>query len=89
MITTLMKQKRGLDRFSKPPGDGDPWAPKNSSAKEKKSVPEINLINRETFKHNFYDLIRPWMIELECLKTNNIGKTSQASKDCKSMFITA
>ena len=76
MITTLMKQKRGLDRFSKMP-----WAPKNSPVQRKNnSIPEINLINRETFKHNFHDLIRSWLIKLECLKTGNIGLTSQASK---------
>ena len=44
---------------------------------------------RETFNHNFNDLIRSWLIRLECLKTNNIGSTSQASKDCKSLFSTA
>ena len=29
MITTLMNQKRGLNRFSKMLDDGDPWAPNN------------------------------------------------------------
>ena len=29
MITTLMNQKRGLNRLSKLPDDGDPWAPNN------------------------------------------------------------
>ena len=27
MITTLMNQKRGLNRFSKLSHDGDPWVP--------------------------------------------------------------
>ena len=38
MITTLMNQKRGLNRFNKLPDDGDPWAPDNllkPGAKEK------------------------------------------------------
>ena len=29
MINILMNQKRGLNRFSKLPDDGDPWAPNN------------------------------------------------------------
>ena len=29
MITTLMNQKRGLNKFSKLPDDGDPCAPNN------------------------------------------------------------
>ena len=29
MITTLMNQKRGLNRLSKLPDDGDLWAPNN------------------------------------------------------------
>ena len=29
MITTLMNQKRVLNRLSKLPDDGDPWAPNN------------------------------------------------------------
>ena len=36
MIITFMDQKRGLNRFSKLPDDGDPWAPNmKSGAKEK------------------------------------------------------
>ena len=38
MITTLMNQKRGLNRFSKLPDDGDPWVPDHllkPEAKEK------------------------------------------------------
>ena len=38
MIITLMNQKQGLNRFSKLPDDGDPWAPNNllkPGAKEK------------------------------------------------------
>ena len=38
MITTLMNQKRGLNRLSKLPDGGDPWAPNNlmkPGAKEK------------------------------------------------------
>ena len=29
MITTPMNKKRGLNRFSKLPDDGDPWEPNN------------------------------------------------------------
>ena len=29
MINILMNKKRGLNRFSKLPDDGDPWAPNN------------------------------------------------------------
>ena len=29
MITAQMNKKRGLNRFSKLPDDGDPWAPNN------------------------------------------------------------
>ena len=29
MISTLMNQKRGLNKFNKLPDDGDPLAPKN------------------------------------------------------------
>ena len=38
MITSLINQKRGLNRFSKLPDDGDPWEPNNllkPGAKEK------------------------------------------------------
>ena len=38
MIITLMNQKLGLNRFSKLPEDGHPWAPNNllkPGAKEK------------------------------------------------------
>ena len=30
-----MNQKRGLNRFSKLPDDGDPWAPSKPGAREK------------------------------------------------------
>ena len=36
MINILMKQKRGLNRFSKLPDDGDPWAPNNLLTPEQK-----------------------------------------------------
>ena len=29
MLTTFMNQKRGLNRLSKLPDDGDPWVPNN------------------------------------------------------------
>ena len=91
MITTLVKQIRGLNRFSKLPDDEAPWVPNNllkPGAKVNNSIPEINLITRNIQSY-FNDLIRSWLIRLECLKTNYIGLTSQASKDCKSLFSTA
>ena len=91
MITTLVKQIRGLNRFSKLPDDEAPWVPNNllkAGAKVNNSIPEINLITRNIQSY-FNDLIRSWLIRLECLKTNYIGLTSQASKDCKSLFSTA
>ena len=36
MINILMNQKRGLNRFSKLPDDGDPWAPNNLLTPEQK-----------------------------------------------------
>ena len=51
MITILMNQKRGLNRFSKLPNDGDSWMPYNllkPGAKEKKH--QLNVggpINRQ------------------------------------------
>ena len=36
MINILMNQKRGLNRFSKQPEDGDPWAPNNLHTPEQK-----------------------------------------------------
>ena len=50
MITTLMNQKRGLNRLSKLPDDGDPWAPNNllnPGAKEKEPV-EPRWAKRQT-----------------------------------------
>ena len=34
MINILMNQKRGLNRFSKLPDDGDTWAPNNQDQAE-------------------------------------------------------
>ena len=51
MITTLMNQKRGLNRFSKLPDDGDPWAPNNylkPGAKEKKTPVEPRRAKQQT-----------------------------------------
>ena len=89
MITTLVKQIRGLNRFSKLPDDEAPWVPNNllkPGANVNNSIPEINLITRNIQSY-FNDLIPSWLIRLECLKTNYIGLTSQASKDCKSLLI--
>ena len=36
MINIMMNQKRGLNRFSKLPYDGDPWAPNNLLTPEQK-----------------------------------------------------
>ena len=42
MIITLMNQKRGLNRFSKLPEDGDPWAPNNLLKPEAKEKYQLN-----------------------------------------------
>ena len=50
MITTLMNQKRGLNRLSKLPDDGDPWAPNNllkPGAKEKHQLNPGGSSNRK------------------------------------------
>ena len=49
MINILMDQKRGLNRFSKLPDDGDPLAPKltNSGAKEKHQLDPGGPSNRQ------------------------------------------
>ena len=38
MINILMNQKRGLNRFSKLPDDGDPWTPNNLLTPEQKKI---------------------------------------------------
>ena len=38
-----MSQKRGLDRFSKLPNDGDPWAPNNLVKPGAKEKHQLNL----------------------------------------------
>ena len=50
MITILMNQKRGLNRLSKLPDDGDPWAPNNllkPGAKEKHQLNPGGPSNRQ------------------------------------------
>ena len=50
MITTLMNQKRGLNRFSKLPDDVDHWAPNNllkPGAKEKYKLNPGGPSNRQ------------------------------------------
>ena len=50
MITTLMNQKRGLNRLSKLPDDGDPWVPNNllkPGAKEKHQLNPDGPSNRQ------------------------------------------
>ena len=50
MITTLMNKKRGLNRFSKLPDEGDPWAPNNllkPGAKEKHHLDPDGPSNRQ------------------------------------------
>ena len=84
MITTLMKQIRGLNRFSKLSNDGGPWVP-NNLLKPGAKVKQFHTGDKP-YKR---DQIRSWLIRLECLKTNYIGSTSQASNDCKSLFTTA
>ena len=42
MITTLMNQKRGLNRFSKLPDNGDPWAPNKLLKPEAKVKHQLN-----------------------------------------------
>ena len=50
MIITLMNQKRGLNRFSMLPHDGDSWAPNNlmkPGAKEKHQLNPGGPSNRQ------------------------------------------
>ena len=50
MIYILVNQKRGLNRFSKLPDDGDPWAPNNllkPGAKEKHQLDPGGSSNRQ------------------------------------------
>ena len=35
----MMNKKRGLNKFSKQPDDGDPWAPNNFRSKRKTKTP--------------------------------------------------
>ena len=42
MITTLMNKRRGLDRFSKLPDDGDSWEPNNLLKPGAKEKPQLN-----------------------------------------------
>ena len=48
MITTLVNQKRGLNRLSQLADDGDPWAPNNllkPGAKEETPVETTHIFN--------------------------------------------
>ena len=50
MISTLINQKRGLNKFSKLPDDGDRWAPNNllkPGAKEKHQLNTGGPSNRQ------------------------------------------
>ena len=50
MITTLTNRKRGLNRLSKLPDDGDPWAPNNllkTGAKVKHQLNPSGPSNRQ------------------------------------------
>ena len=54
MINILMNQKRGLNRISKLPYDGDPWAPNSSGAKEKHLLDpggQYNMKERSALGH--------------------------------------
>ena len=42
MITTLVNKKRGLNRFSKLPDDGNPWAPNNLLKPGAKEIQKLN-----------------------------------------------
>ena len=44
MINILMNQKRGLNRFSKLPDDGDPWALNNVLTPEQKKNTSKNTM---------------------------------------------
>ena len=50
MINILMNQKRGLNRFSKLPDDGDHWAPNNLSNSEQKKNTSWTLVGQATDK---------------------------------------
>ena len=52
MITTLMNQKRGLNRLSKLPDDGDPWAQVGNDQEKAQSVKDPHSKNRGGKKLN-------------------------------------
>ena len=50
MINILMNQKRGLNRFSKLPDDGDSWAPNNLLTPEQKKNTSWTPVGQATDK---------------------------------------
>ena len=50
MLNIMMNQKRGLNRFSKLPDDGDPWAPNNLLTPEQKKNTSWTPVGQATDK---------------------------------------
>ena len=60
MINILMNQKRGLNRFSKLPDDGDPWAPNNLLTPAQNKNTSWTPVGKETDKK-----LRPTGVQLK------------------------
>ena len=63
MINILMNQKRGLNRFSKLPDDGDPWAPNNLLTPEQKKSTSWTPVGQAT------DKLRPKPTKMNSFKS--------------------
>ena len=50
MINILMNQRRGLNRFSKLPDDGDPWVPNNLLTPEQRKNTSWTPVGQATDK---------------------------------------
>ena len=50
MINIMMNQKRGLNRFSKLPDDGEPWASNNLLTSEQKKNTSWTPVGQATDK---------------------------------------
>ena len=64
MINILMNQKRGLNRFSKLPADGDTWAPNNLLTPEQKKNGSWTLVGQATDKK-----LRPQPTKINSFRT--------------------
>ena len=64
MINILMKKKRGLNRFSKLPDDGDPGAPNNLLTPEQKKNTSWTSMGQATDKK-----LRPQQTKMNIFKS--------------------